>query len=463
GEHRRARSRGTARVRGARGDGAHLAAEQGAVGMDDRGGPQVHRGPLRRHGVPVLSAGRHRGHADAHSAGPPGEPAAGSGPVQPDLQHARHHHDVPVRCARAAGRGALLRSADGGHAQHCFSPAERAGLLDVPGGRASAVLRIHPEHRARRRVVQLRAAGRARILARQAHRRVGADGDLHRDRGADRRGRDHRHRVQAARAGNVAQPHSAVRLVRPGHLVRRAVRHALRGPGQHDAGLRPAGGHPLLQPGRGRRPAALAAPVLVLRASRSLHHVHPGNRVRVRDHPRVRAAQDVRAHGAGAGAGGHGVPELRAVGAPHVHHRPSAAGAELLHGRQPDDRHPQRRADLLLARDALGGAAAPADAAAVRHRLHHRLHDGRDHRRDGGLGAVRPAGARHLLHRRPPSLRAAGRVRVPALRGLLLLVPQGHRADDVGDAGEMAVLALLHRRERHLLSHALPGADGHDT
>ena len=47
-------------------------------------------------------------------------------------------------------------------------------------------------------------------------------------------------------------------------------------------------GHPLLQPGRGRRRAALAAPVLVLRPSGGLHHLHPGDRDRLGD-PRRRS------------------------------------------------------------------------------------------------------------------------------------------------------------------------------
>ena len=48
--------------------------------------------------------------------------------------------------------------------------------------------------------------------------------------------------------------------------------------------------HALLQPGRRRRRAALAAPVLVLRAPGGLHHLHPGDRVRLDDRARVLAA-----------------------------------------------------------------------------------------------------------------------------------------------------------------------------
>ena len=50
-------------------------------------------------------------------------------------------------------------------------------------------------------------------------------------------------------------------------------------------------------------------------------------------------------------------------------------------------------------------------------------------RRDAGLGAARPAGARHVLRRRAFSLCAARRRRLPALRRVLLLVPESDRPD----------------------------------
>ena len=92
------------------------------------------------------------------------------------------------------------------------------------------------------------------------------------------------------------------------------------------------------------------------------------------------------------------------------------ARRELLHRLQHDDRHSQRRADLLLDGDALGRAADLADAAAVRARLLLHLRRRRPDRRDAGLRAARPAGARHLFRRRPFPLRADRRRRVPAAR-----------------------------------------------
>ena len=55
--------------------------------------------------------------------------------------------------------------------------------------------------------------------------------------------------------------------------------------------------------------------------------------------------------------GGHGLPQLRAVGPPHVHDRPVAAGARLLHGGEPGDRRPERRAGDRLDRDPVDRAA----------------------------------------------------------------------------------------------------------
>ena len=59
-------------------------------------------------------------------------------------------------------------------------------------------------------------------------------------------------------------------------------------------------------------------------------------------------------------------------------------------------------------------------------RLHHRRTD----RRDAGVGAARPPGARHLLRRGALSLRADRRLDVPAPRGDRLLVPEDDRPDD---------------------------------
>ena len=157
----------------------------------------------------------------------------------------------------------------------------------------------------------------------------------------------------------------------------------------------------------------------------------------------------------------HGVPGLRAVGAPHVRDRPPAARRELLHRREHDDRHPQRDPDLLLDRHPVGGAAAAHGALALGARFRGRVHHRGVHRGDDRLGAVRSAGPRHVLHRGAPALRADRRRRLPAVRRVLLLVPQSHRPAAGRAPGALAVRAVLRRGEPHLLpdAPARPGGD----
>ena len=167
-----------------------------------------------------------------------------------------------------------------------FPAPQRLQLLDLSVRRHLRLGRLHAQHRAGRRLVRLRAAVRARSSARQAGRRLGADDHLHRGLGARGRGRDHRHRLQAARARHDARPHPALRLGDAGDLVRDHLRHAGGDDRLDLPDPRPAGRHPLLQSGRGRRRAAVAAPVLVLRPPGGLHHLPAGDRHGLVDHRR---------------------------------------------------------------------------------------------------------------------------------------------------------------------------------
>ena len=88
------------------------------------------------------------------------------------------------------------------------------------------------------------------------------------------------------------------------------------------------------------------------------------------------------------------------------------------------------------------------------------VRDRRGYRRDGGVGVVRSAGARHLLRGGPLPLCADRRRGVSAPRRVLLLVPQDHRAHAEREAGPLELLALLHRRESHLLPDAPAGLEG---
>ncbi len=87
-----------------------------------------------------------------------------------------------------------------------------------------------------------------------------------------------------------------------------------------------------------------------------------------------------------------------------------------------------------------GGSLRMQDAAALRERPDRPVHGGRHQRRAAGLGAVRLAGQRQLLHRRPPAQRAVRRHRLRGLRRLLLLVSQDDRAHALRPARQVALL-----------------------
>ena len=71
--------------------------------------------------------------------------------------------------------------------------------------------------------------------------------------GAGRGGRDHRHRLQAARAGHDAEPHPALRLGACRDVVHGDVRDAGGDARQHRADPRPPGRHAFLRRRGGRR------------------------------------------------------------------------------------------------------------------------------------------------------------------------------------------------------------------
>ncbi len=195
--------------------------------------------------------------------------------LQPDLHHARHHDDVPFRGARDGRYGRLARSADAGDAQCGVSAAQRIRVLDVPCRRAAAVWRRVHRHDARCRMVRLHAAFRTAVLGRKRSRRVGADDYVHGNFRHVRRGGIDCHDRAHARAGDDAQPHSAVLLVDARAIVHGDFRHA----GRHDREYRDAAQrshyrHAFRESGGRRRPAALPAHLLVLRPSRGLHHLH---------------------------------------------------------------------------------------------------------------------------------------------------------------------------------------------
>ena len=120
--------------------------------------------------------------------------------------------------------------------------------------------------------------------------------------------------------------------------------------------------------------------------------------------------------------------QLHGLGPPHVHGRARPVREDAGLGRQPRDRGADRAAGLRVARDALARGRLEMRTASlfVLGFLFIFVLGGLT----GVMVAVLPfdcAGARHLLHRRPPALRADRRPRVPDVRGALPLDAAGQR------------------------------------
>ena len=128
-------------------------------------------------------------------------------------------------------------------------------------------------------------------------------------------------------------------------------------------------------------------------------------------------------------------------------HGDTRAEPGLLFRRQHDDRDSVGHPGLLLDRDHRRGTRSfqNYNPVAVRPRLSLHLRHRRAYRRDGGDGAFRFSGPRHLLRRRAFPLRAGRRNGVPAFCDLLLLGADGQPQPVVGKARTMGFLAHVHR------------------
>ena len=366
------------------------------------------------HRVLLLPRRRAAGHADARAAGHAQGHLHGRRDLQPGLHDARRDDAVPVRDPDARRRGGVPDAEDAGRARLRLPAPDRLQLLVLPVRRVDPARRADPRRRARRRLVHVHAAQLQHLHAGRQRRCLAAGHHLRRDLGAELRRRDRGLDPEDARAGHVAGPHADLRLVHAGHRADDAGGLSAADPGvdpaRTGARLRPA----LLRPHARRRRAAVAAPVLAVRPPRRVHHLPADGRRAVDDDPGVRAARAGRLHDDRRRHRRHGLPQLRHLGAPHVHGGHPAPGAGLLLGRLGHRRGAHRRADVRLAGDAGARQAALGPADALHLRLLLRLRARRADRRDAGHRALRLAGARQLLRRRAPALRGGRGLRLPA-------------------------------------------------
>ena len=126
--------------------------------------------------------------------------------------------------------------------------------------------------------------------------------------------------------------------------------------------------HDVLRSRGRRRPGDVPAHLLVLRASRGLHHDPAGVRHRLGDHPDVLAQAAVRLRLDGVRDRLDRVPVVHRLGAPHVHGRHAARRPAVLHAGDDADRGADRREGVQLDRDDVQGLADVRAADAVRAR-----------------------------------------------------------------------------------------------
>ncbi len=220
-------------------------------------------------------------------------------------------------------------------------------------GRRDRVLRLDLLEPAGSRLVQLRAAVQRDLLAQRRPGRLDLpdppDGAVL-DRRRDQLLRDDR---EHAREGHVVGPAAAVHLGDPDLLGADHLRDAGDRRGGDDAADRSTFRHALLRPLRGRLGAPLAAPVLVLRAPRGLHHGLTRVRVGLGDPARVRAKADLRLQGDRRLDRGDRVPRLPHLGAPHVHDAHARGDPRVRDALLVPDRGADGREDAQLGRDAV--------------------------------------------------------------------------------------------------------------
>ena len=324
--------------------------------------PQDHRSDVPDDVVRLLHHRRPDGHADPGRAGAPGAAVPVAGAVQPAVHHARHVDAADVRDT------AVLRVRQPDHAaadrltRRRVPPAERTVVLAVPVRQHDRGVEIlHP--RWRRRTSGGRPTPRCPTspTPRAWARNLWIGGLAVSWPGHDPRCRQlHHHDRLPPRSRHDDVPDADLHLEHPGHQHPGPPRLPDPDRGDLRTAGRPEPGRPRLLP-RERRAAAVAAPVLVLRAPRGLHHRPALLRHRHRDHPGLHPQAAVRLQGHGRRDPVDRLPLAGGLGAPHVRHRRRAAallrvpdlpdrGAHRPEVLQLDRHHVARPADLRDAR-----------------------------------------------------------------------------------------------------------------
>ena len=449
---------------------------------DDRS--QARRRDVSRQRAVLHGVRRDRGDGDSRTAVASRQSRAVGGDLQRVFHDAWDDDDLPGRDAAAAR---ILRQlsdpAADRRARRRLSAAQCAELLAGSGRGNPAASRLDSRRTSRCRMVRLREPDRALLHARPRDRLVGG-------RSARIRHFDRPHRPQLsdddhhdARAGHDLHAHADVHVVDAGDVDPDSDRVS----GAHDradfSALRSFLRHAFLHR-IGRRDAdSMAASVLAVRPSRSVHHGAAGLRDNLGSRADLLAQAAVRLSDDGVFDLPDRISVVRRVGTSHVRDRDGPGGGLGVRDHLDADRDSHRRQNFQLDRDRLGRLAAHDDRILFRARDDPRVHHRRTQRNHARVGADRSAADRLLLRRRAFSLRAVRRRDVRDPVGVLLLVAEnqrpharraarqvalladGHRLQpdifpdahsrDVGDAA-----AHLHLRRRHGLDASQPARDG---
>ena len=214
-------------------------------------------------------------------------------------------------------------------------------------------------------------------------------------------------------------------------------------------------------PAEGGDVSALPALVLVLRASRGLHHLSSWGRHCLHSCGMLLAAPHFWIHADCRFCRRYRIYRIQRLGASHVCHRFAAVKRKLFYGSESDDRDSHRNTIFLLGSDNMVRKVAASLTDALVFRLFLRFLDRWIVRRHVGFGPHRLAGPRYLLCGRTFSLCPDWRSSFSDVRRHLFLVSEDDRTDGQLNFGKMALLAFLHRLQHYIFHAALSGTARH--